>query len=205
MKDNQLPSTDGPAKPDYAEEWQQLAEGEIRLWKELYKQGFEHASKKLGNTLHVEKKKDIFKMACERLLVKVRQGSILTHYKPIALLKGIVNKVCLEHWRAEKRELSMLEGVKRTIEKVYKLKEAGDKIFQTMLLEESGMKCFQQLQPECQQVLTLTIFEKKTHREVAEIMNYTIKFVKMKRHRCMKHLRDCMRKSAPQTDEESEE
>lgn len=52
--------------------------------------------------------------------------------------------------------------------------------------------CLEQASEECRKLLKLTFFKKKSDAEIAPLMDYTKEFVKNKRRRCMKAMRECM-------------
>jgi len=45
------------------------------------------------------------------------------------------------------------------------------------------------IEESCRQVLTLSFFEKRSGAEIAQQLDYTEAFVKVKKHRCLEYLR----------------
>jgi len=46
------------------------------------------------------------------------------------------------------------------------------------------------LEEDCNRLLNLTFYEKRSHSDIAGIMGYSEAFVKVKKHRCLSHLRN---------------
>lgn len=49
--------------------------------------------------------------------------------------------------------------------------------------------CMKNLDADCQTLLLLSFYEKRSQAEIAEAMGYTESFVKVKKHRCLNYLR----------------
>lgn len=58
---------------------------------------------------------------------------------------------------------------------------------------DKANECLMKCSPECQRLIHLFYIQKKRQHEIAEIMGYTEGFVKNKKSRCMKNLRECMK------------
>jgi RNA polymerase sigma factor (sigma-70 family) len=54
--------------------------------------------------------------------------------------------------------------------------------------------CIKKLQPECQDMIKYTYYQQLANKDIAERLQYTDAFVKVKKHRCMEALRGMVRK-----------
>lgn len=194
MKINHPPTEDDTAKPNYEDLWRRLAVGDQELNAELYKEGYLYVKGKLGKSVAIPKVEEVFDGAFDCFQDKILQGKSNPQYAPVAFLKGICGKKCLEFWRKEKREQSFLSRLTRRIKPdTIPDKEKEDEL-ERLFREDSQSECFKHLNEKCQKTLTLKIVDKKTDKEIADILGFQhYGSVKVKRNRCRKKLSDCLK------------
>lgn len=171
----------------YAQQWDDLLKWDAASWKKLYKDGFDYTFYCLGRNVSFEEKDIVFVSAIECFQDKLLTGKIKREYAPNAFLKGIIWFKCLEFWRQKKLLGGWIPPPTETDDLPF-TEEDDLQAFQ----EEIALACFHALQPDCQQVLLMTISEDKNHDEVAETLGISSKFVRVKKHRCMNYLKSCL-------------
>lgn len=192
MKDDYPSSSKDPDKSKHTREWQLLKEGDVATWVKLYKEALECAERLLGSNASYDEKRDLIQDAFITLLRKIDNGEVDIQKEPIAFLWGIMNKMCNEFWRQNKTFKNRNENICRYLEQEENPFETEETEKENWEKEVAAQFCLKSLEPDCQKVVELAIFEEKSHKEIAEIMGYTEGFVRVKKNRCMNYLRKCM-------------
>ncbi len=166
-----------------------LKEREDSAIKSLYTNAFKSCAKvvlKDGGTM--EDAREIFQEAIYSLIVKLEN--------PDFSIKSNVNaylyRSCFNLWVISKRKARRYSSIDAS---PFELEDdTADFDFKTAQEERYNQlyACLGKASAECQQLLKLTYFEKKSDAEIAPIMNYSKGFVKNKRRRCVQALRACV-------------
>ena len=167
----------------------QVRAGNRSATKKLYQQLFRPCSYPVfSDNGDVEDAKEVFQEAFVSLLVKLKDPT----FKVKSNLQGYLKQACFNIWVKKKRERRKENPLDTTEMDVpddqddLQLKEAREEQFEQMY------KCLSKSSEDCQKLLRLFFYEKKRDKEIAEIMNYGVSFVRNKRQRCIKALRKCM-------------
>jgi len=109
-------------------------------------------------------------------------------------LKGYLYQSCFNQWVGTKRERRKYDSIDND-----KLSTIPDESLDVIAekqkqeeLYEAMQECIKQLNPKCQQGLELFFYKKKSDKEIAEIMSFSVKYVKQHRRRCIGELKQCM-------------
>lgn len=137
---------------------------------------------------------DFFQEALFVLVKKLRDPEFELTASCSTFLYTVVRNLWLYHQRKAGRIISTQE------DQFLQLAESAgmafwhsseEKLAQAEQIEQVK-SAFPGLSAECRQFLLLNYFEYKDDAEIAEIMNYTPEFVKVKRFRCLKKLKEIL-------------
>lgn len=172
----------------YEKDWESLQNWDDHAWKSLLKESYTYTRRRLREAPmdHVEM---VAESAFACLVDKVLAKSVNINHAPENLLRGIVRNKCREYLRKNKNFQSLPEDHPPLVEEDFEVDP------QTQ--EQCASACFQKLDLSCRQMLDLSIFQKKTHSEIAQIMNIAEGFVRVKRFRCLQYLRKCLLDTFP--------
>ena len=172
-----------------------LKNGERFAFDWVYQHCFAKATSYLrqhrGNAQDAE---DYFQEALFVLVKKLRDPEFELTASCSTFLYTVVRNLWLYHQRKAGRVISTQEN-----QFLYLAESAGMAFWQ--LGEEKAEQAeqieqvksaFSGLSEECRQFLLLNYFEYKEDAEIANMMNYSLEFVKVKRFRCLKKLKEIL-------------
>ena len=166
----------------------ELKKGSSRAFGQLYKDHYKMIAAlvtRMGGASNDAE--DVFQEALFVLVKNIQKPDFQLTAKISTYLHAIARNLWLKRTNKNQREISMagddllaidmgstdhLEEIK---EKEHMIGVVFDKID---LLED-----------DCKKVIRLTFLKKMSHAEVAEILGYTVSFIKVKKFRCLKYLR----------------
>lgn len=152
--------------------------------KSVYQIGYHHCKWAILNQEGTDSDaKDVFQQAVFSLLERVRQPDF-----EINNLKAYLFQSCRYIWLKEKKERRSTQLVERFPTDIPDEDEIGLKVIKEGRIE-TMYKALDQLEENCRTLLDLTYFEKQRDKEIAVTMKYKLNFVRVKRKRCLDHLR----------------
>lgn len=176
-----------------------IRSGDNQAIKTLYKSAFTYCTsyiiKHNGNQ---EDAKEIFQRSMVVLLEKLRDENFTIKSNPKTYLYGI----CKNQWLKELRRTNKLHFISEQEGKaaalVYEEASYEEKEEQESRLQ-SIFSALKKGSEDCKKLLQLTYFEKKTDKEIAPVMNYSLEFVRNKRRRCIASIRKRINKEHGKT------
>lgn len=152
--------------------------------KNVYQIGYHHCKWAVLNQNGTDTDaKDVFQQAVFSLLERVRQPDF-----EINNLKAYLFQSCRYIWLKEKRERRSTELVEHFSTDIPDTNELEQKEVREERLD-ALYKALDQLEENCRVLLELTYFEKQRDKDIAVTMKYQLNFVRVKRKRCLDHLR----------------
>lgn len=172
---------------------QRIRAGENSAIKELYELAFRYcASFVLKNKGTMDDAKDIFQETLFAFIKKLRDDSFQIDHDLKAFLYTINRNLWLKRLRGDKNTgLNLILDEPETPLQLI----AEDQIEEKKELEAKDQQLYdhlKKLKGDCQRLLRLTFFKKKDDHAIAEMMEYSYGFVRQKRKRCLKTLRESM-------------
>ena len=167
-----------------------IREGEAQAIKDLYKSTFGYcASFVLKNKGTREDAEEFFQRAIIVLIEELEDENFTIRHN----LKSFLYAITRNQWLNELKRKGKLTGIIDEEGKLLPLASEDEKEITEKKEKESQ---FQQLyevmknaSEECQKLLKLTFFEKKSDKDIAPILNYSLDFVRNKRRRCIAGMR----------------
>ena len=177
----------------------QLKKGDRGAMKMLYNSAFAQcASLVMSNNGSREDAKDFFQEALVVLITNLKKPGFELKCAPATYLYSVVrNKWLKRHSKEKKTGLSLIIDnpdynyvavAEDEIEEKQELETKHELI--AKVLKE-------QLKEDCRKVIIAFYYKKLSMQEIAEQMDYTAKFAKVKKNRCMGHLRKQVREMTP--------
>ncbi len=159
-----------------------LKNGNESAFKQIYHQCFKQAEIYITqNSGTINDAKDLFQEAMFVLVKKLRDPNFVLNVKPVTYLTAIVRNKWLDRLRQRKNKpIVSIDDTNQTFELIEELEETNYEA-KHILME----KVFTNIGTDCQQLLRAFYYEKRSLKEIAEIMSYTIAFVRVKKYRCM--------------------
>lgn len=152
--------------------------------KSVYQIGYHHCKWAILNQDGTDSDaQDVFQQAVFSLLERVRQPDF-----EIGNLKAYLFQSCRYIWLKEKKERRTTQLVEQFSTDIPDEDETGLKAIKESRIE-AIYKALDQLEENCRTLLDLTYFEKQRDKEIAAMMKYKPNFVRVKRKRCLDHLR----------------
>lgn len=172
-----------------------IRQGETNAIKALYKSDFAQcASFILSNRGSRDDAKDLFQEAIMVLISNLRKEDFQLKCATGTYLYSIVRNLWFKHWNSK--------GVKNTDfildnPGYHFVPVAEDEMEEKTVLEEKHELIAELLKKEmkedCRKVILAFYYEKKSMEQIAKLMDYTAKFAKVKKNRCMGYLRKMVR------------
>jgi RNA polymerase sigma factor (sigma-70 family) len=172
-----------------------VKKGDAKAIEELYRSAFHQCSKYVTNNKGSEEDaQDIFQEALIVLFKKVREPNFELASTVPSFLYGIVRNLWLKKLRDEQKQ-----GLVLTLDdpdKSHPMVEVDDNE-QRIELEDRLLhlqRCMVILSEECRKLLDLSIYKKLNSKEIAQEMDYSENFVRVKKKRCIDGLKEEMQK-----------
>lgn len=159
-----------------------LKKGSEKAFSQVYHQGYRPVERYITqNSGSIDDAKDIFQEALFVLVKKLRDPEFVLTVKPTSYLSAIVKKMWLYKIRGNKGKTTIsIDDEDKPLE-IADIVEESDYEEKHHLME----KVFTKIGEDCQKLLRAFYFEKKNMEEIASLMDYTVAFVRVKKHRCM--------------------
>lgn len=155
----------------------------------LYRQYYRMVAKQVSDAnLSSADAEDLFQEVLVILVQKVRDPEFQLSAKLSTYLFAIARNLLLKK-TGKKTELAVGDDALARLAG----EQAPDEIAELQHRDQQLnviLGCLEILEEDCNHLLNLTFYEKKSHSEVADIMGYSEAFVKVKKHRCLNHLRN---------------
>lgn len=155
------------------------------LYKDNYRMIASLITRMGGDQIDAE---DIFQETLFVLVKKIREPDFVLTAKISTYMHAIARNLWLKKSKKAGMEVSMTEEdfSFTDIEQSNALEELEEKeLMIGVVLDKINA-----LEKDCKNVIRLTFIKKLSHAEVAEILGYTTSFVKVKKFRCLKYLRE---------------
>ncbi len=132
-----------------------------------------------------EEAEDLFQEMLIILVQKLRDDNFVLTSKLSTYIFGIVRNLLLKRKGKKKMDLS------EDVEEYGPLADQDDIREKETLDTQLNLvvACLEVIEESCRQVLFLSFFEKRSGAEIAQQLDYTEAFVKVKKHRCLEYLR----------------
>ena len=175
-----------------------LRKGNRLAVKEIYEMAFHYcASFILKNQGNMDDARDVFQEVLIVLFRNLHKEDFQINRNLKTYLYGTAKNIWLKKIeRDRKRGLQLSidrpESNFELADNQYESKEKAEKEQTLVLLE----KALEEHSEECRQLLRLFFYEKKTYTEVARLMDYKESYIRNKKMKCIKVLRERLRKSA---------
>ena len=142
-----------------------------------------------------EDARDVFQEALFVLVKNVRKPDFQLTSKLSTLLYAISRNIWLKTSKKGSGEISMESDKLAFLGQVEAEEvispEEKESLF-SIMLEKLG-----QLEEDCRSIINYTFYQKLAHTEVAAITGYSVSFIKVKKFRCLEHLRKLVKTTAP--------
>jgi RNA polymerase sigma factor (sigma-70 family) len=180
-----------------------LRKGDNRAFKELYEQSFWYcATYVMKNGGDVDDAKDVVNRAMEIFWMKIIEPDFELTCKPVTYLYSVSRNLWLKRLRKSKKDLVLQEteitgdGLPNLVEEdIYFMEDREEDDLLAICMK--ALNTFENT--DCKQLLELYYFEKKSHKEIAEVLGIAEKYSKVKKSNCMgylkKHVSKMMNKS----------
>lgn len=168
-----------------------LRNGDIEVLKQLYTDHFSACYLKIsaaGGTL--EECREVFQEALYSLLVK----SSNPDFELSSSFQGYLVQSCYYLWLKSKKKLKRLESLltqESLLAPILVAQEEFEQREKTLLAIFKGLR---QLTAACQNVLEGFFLDQRPDKDMAKELGYSKQFVKTKRQRCLKKLREIISK-----------
>lgn len=166
---------------------ERIRQGDNQAIKELYKSAFTYCTsfilKDGGSKTEAS---EFFQRAMLILIEKSKDQNFTIKYNLQSFLYRIVKNQWLNELKRKKKFTNIVG------EEVNELPAVSEELAEKEYKESQLQKIFNaidEISEKCQQLLRLTFFEKKSDREIAPILNFAVDFVRNKRSRCIKKIR----------------
>ena len=169
-----------------------LKKGETSAFEQVYAQYFRMAASFVQqNHGDDEEARDTFQEMLFVLVKKLREKDFHLSSKLGTYIYSIIRHLWLR--RLKKRGNFQLmdlneqqDSIAITDDEIEVKKEVERK-------HELMANVLESLKDDCKKIILSSFYEKKSHKEIAEIMDYTLAFVRVKLHRCMESFRKKVR------------
>ena len=165
----------------------ELKKGSPKAFELLYKQHFvmiaSLISRMGGKQQDIE---DVFQETLFILVKKIRDPEFELTAKIGTFLHAIARNNWLKKTRKGTKEMSM---VMEDIQKYSIADDGQTDVYEKELIIGVILDKINTLEKDCQEVIKMTFFKKMSHAEVAEILGYSLSFIKVKKFRCLGYLR----------------
>ena len=166
----------------------ELKKGSAKAFESLYKDHYRMVatliSRMGGSPYDAE---DIFQESLFVLVKNIRQPDFKLTAKISTYLHAIARNQWLKKSKKQQHEISThkedIFSVRFDFEDNIKQMEEKELMIGVVMDRLNGME------EVCKKVIRLTFLKKLSHAEVAELLGYTVAFVKVKKFRCLKYLR----------------
>ena len=131
----------------------------------------------------------IFQESLFVLIKKAQNQEFQIQHSIKAFLYTVVKNLWLK--QLNKKNKAGLELVIDDPNKNFVLEEV-DELEEKKVLEEKHQRLYKSmklLKEDCRNLLTMTFYKKKSDKEIAPILDYSLEFVRQKRRRCIKNLK----------------
>ena len=165
-----------------------LRRGEAKSFEDLYTRYYKMAASFIQNNNGGEEDtRDIFQEMLYILVKKLRQEDFQLTAKLGTYIYSIIRHLWLRRLKKSGRiQLTVQEEGQEIVDLTnddVAVKEQYERKHELM----AGV--LETLKEECKKIILASYYEKRSHREIAEVMEYTVQFVKVKLHRCMAQFR----------------
>ena len=167
----------------------ELKKGSSQAFESLYKNHFRMVASLIsrmgGNQNDVE---DIFQETLFVLVKNIRSPEFELTSKISTYMHAIARNLWLKKGHQRRKEISMADEdiLHLSLPTENEQEDWGEKELMVGVVLDN----LNELEPDCRQVIRLTFLKKMSHSEVANILGYTKAFVKVKKFRCLKYLRE---------------
>lgn len=171
----------------------QLRRGSSQAYEEVYRRYYRMAVSivnKLGG--NPEDVQDAFQEALFVLVKKVREPDFQLTGKLSTYLYALIRNLYLKRNRKHKKEIPVEQEKLPYLEKI---QEAGMSKKEEEALVRIVIEKLEQLEDDCRDLLKYSFFQQLSHAEIAELMDYSPKFVRVKKFRCLEYLRNLLRET----------
>lgn len=169
-----------------------LRNGEASAFEELYARYFKMAASFVQkNQGSDDDARDIFQETLFILVKKLRQADFQLTAKLGTYLYSIIRHLWLKRLKKKGRfQLAPQDDQEEKIaitDNEIEVKEQFERKHELMA------DVLETLKEDCRKIILKSFYEKRSHKEIAEIMGYTAQFVRVKLHRCMERFRKQVR------------
>lgn len=168
---------------------QQLKQGKTAAIEALYRAAYPScAAMILAKQGNQEDAQDIFQESLLVLFKKLQQPDFELHISPEAYIYGICRNLWLKTLQKNKRNKAMQATVKADVDFLNKeeVNPLGN-VFQKQVLVAELLK---EMGVACRSLLMGFYFQQRSLKELANQLNYSSKFIKIKKKRCLDHLKE---------------
>ena len=166
----------------------ELKKGSSNAFEMLYKQHFRMVAALItrmgGKKEDIE---DVFQESLFILVKKIREPNFQLTAKVGTFLHAIARNTWLKNSHKGPKEMNVpLDDMQK-----YAIADQDDslQIDEKELMIGVLLDKINTLDEECQKVIRMTFIKKMSHAEVAEILGYSLSFIKVKKFRCLGYLR----------------
>ncbi len=162
--------------------------GKVGAFEELYARYYKMvASFVQNNSGDDEDTKDLFQEMLFILVKKLREPDFQLTSKLGTYIYAVARHLWLRRLKQRGRiQLSVQEEEQERIDltdEEIRVKEEFERKHELMA------SVLETLKEDCRKVILAAFYQKRSHKEIAQMMDYTLQFVKVKMHRCMGNFR----------------
>ena len=166
----------------------QLKKGSSKAFESLYQNHYRMVAALItrmgGDQNDVE---DIFQETLFVLVKNIRRPEFKLSSKISTYMHAISRNLWLKKGQKGKKEINMPD--EELLNLSFFTEPEDNKLEQRELMIGVLFDKINALEDDCKKVIKLTFLKKLSHKEVAEILGYTLSFIKVKKFRCLKSLR----------------
>ena len=167
----------------------ELKKGSSAAFERLYKQYFKMIagliSKMGGKQEDVE---DVFQETLFVLVKNIREPDFQLTSKVSTYMHAIARNIWLKKSQKGNKEFNL--GEDGLLNLSFLTDDSSEDFQETELMIGIIFDKINELDEDCRKVIKLTFLKKLSHSEVADLLGYTVAFVKVKKFRCLKYLRE---------------
>lgn len=161
---------------------------------QLYKDCFHYTTKfVVTNSGDLDDAKECFQDAIVILFRAASDKSFTIKTNEKHYLAGVVKNLWLKELKRRKKSKEILTSPDLQRSNFNEVEDFDEVLLEKLQLDENYNKLFialNNLGDKCKMLLCYTFFDKKKDKEIAELMNYSLEFVRQKRKRCLTKLKE---------------
>lgn len=174
----------------------ELKAGKATAFEAIYRNYYPMVLKMVSdNSGSSNEAQDVFQEMLLVLVKKIRESDFKLSAKLSTYLFAVARNIWFKRGRGMQGKTSMIDSEQFSrMDLTLPENELEDVIEREQMLDTMSAK-MDELEPDCRRILFLSIQQNFSQKEIAEIMDYSVSFVKVKKFRCLKYLREKVKDS----------